>query len=75
VKIWLVVLGIALAALHQDFWLWDNGDLLFGVIPMGLGYHALYSVVVALFWVLVISTAWPPGLDRDPEEENVRGEP
>ena len=66
-KVWIVVIAILLAALHQDFWLWDKADLLFGVMPMGLGYHALYSVVVALFWAMVIKVAWPPEPNTEPE--------
>lgn len=50
---------IVLAVLHQDFWNWNNRDLVFGFIPVGLFYHSLYSVVAAIFWFLVSRLAWP----------------
>ena len=61
-KIWLMIIGVALAALHHDFWLWDDGDLLLGFLPVGLGYHAAYSTIVAIFWAAVVTWAWPKGL-------------
>ena len=61
---WFVITGVLLAAIHQDFWLWDSADLLWGIMPVGLGYHALYSVTVALFWAAVVGYAWPTELDE-----------
>jgi len=58
-KIWFLVVGLALAALHQDFWLWDDGRLIFDFLPIGLGYHAGYSIIVTLFWAAVVTWAWP----------------
>jgi hypothetical protein len=56
----LALLVAALYALHQDVWFWDAArPLLFGVLPVGLAYHVLYSIVVAgLMWLLV-RYAWP----------------
>ncbi|MFQ5527177.1 MAG: hypothetical protein ACE5GX_13060 [Thermoanaerobaculia bacterium] len=48
----LVVL--ALFALHQDFWLRDNSDLLFG-LPVGLLYHVGYCLAVSLTFGLFVS--------------------
>jgi hypothetical protein len=55
--VYLIIL--ALAVLHQDFWLWDDATLLFGFLPVGLAYHALYSVVAAGAWYLALTYAWP----------------
>ena len=55
----VVVIFFILAALHQDFWNWDNRGLVLGFIPVGLAYHAGYSLVAALFWYLVSQFAWP----------------
>lgn len=55
----VIAIFIVLAVLHQDFWNWDNKSLWFGFLPAGLGYHAAYSVVVAVFWFLVSRFAWP----------------
>ncbi len=45
--------------LHQDFWLWGDPTLLLGFLPVGLAYHALYSVAVAMLWFFVVRYAWP----------------
>lgn len=55
--VWLLVL--ALFVLHQDFWWWDNKTLVLGFMPIGLLYHALFSVAAALVWALANKVAWP----------------
>ncbi|MDF1739800.1 MAG: hypothetical protein P1U86_11630 [Verrucomicrobiales bacterium] len=55
----VVTIFFILAILHQDFWNWNNRDLVFGFIPAGLAYHSAYSLVAALFWYLVSRFAWP----------------
>lgn len=59
----IIIIFIVLAVLHQDFWNWSNGDLVFGVMPVALAYHAAYSLIAALFWTLVIKFAWPVELE------------
>ena len=54
-----ILVFLILAVLHHDVWNWDDKSLWFGFIPVGLGYHAVFSLVVALFWALVIRFAWP----------------
>ena len=51
-------------ALHQDFWFWSlPTPLVFGFLPIGLFYHAAYTVATAgLLWLLVRLT-WPSHLD------------
>jgi hypothetical protein len=49
----------AFALLHQDAWLWNDARLLFGFLPAGLAYHALYSLLTAGLWMLAIRYAWP----------------
>jgi hypothetical protein len=60
----LASLILAVYVLHQDVWFWDDArPLLFGVLPVGLTYHVLYSIVVAgLMWLLV-RRAWPKHLE------------
>jgi hypothetical protein len=59
---------ILLFVLHQDFWNWNRLDLLLGFIPVGLWYHALYTIAVAgLMWLLV-KLAWPANLEREAEQ-------
>lgn len=62
----LVLLVVALDALHQDFWFWRQArPLAFGFLPVGLFYHVCYSVVVAGTMWLLVRFAWPAHLDPD----------
>ena len=70
----IIILAIALGVLHQDFWNWDNANLVFGFMPMGLFYHACYSVVAAILWVFAIKFAWPDKLvDWAEEDQSGKG--
>lgn len=62
-KTWLWILVGALFLLHQDFWWWNDATLLFGFMPIGLAYHALYSIAAAAVWSLAIHFAWPDESD------------
>ena len=66
----LALVVVAVYVLHQDVWLWDEArPLLFGVLPIGLTYHVLYSIVAAgLMWVLVRYT-WPVEAPASSEAE------
>jgi hypothetical protein len=57
-------LVVLLYALHQDVWLWREArPLVFGVLPVGLFYHAAYTVLTAVsLWVLV-GLVWPHHLE------------
>jgi hypothetical protein len=59
----LAVFGVYL--LHQDFCNWTRVEpLLFGFLPVGLWYHAAYSLLAsALMWLLV-KFAWPKSLEE-----------
>jgi Protein of unknown function (DUF3311) len=59
----LVIAAVYLA--HQDFWNWTRVEpLLFGFLPVGLWYHAAYSLLAsALMWLLV-KFAWPKSLEE-----------
>ena len=60
----VLVFGIVLFVLHQDFWNWTNDRLIFGFVPIGLAYHALYSIAAAMLWAYAIRVAWPEDLER-----------
>ena len=65
-KKWLLVLMVVgIYALHQDCWNWTKVEpLVFGFLPIGLAYHAGYSLLAAaMMWVLV-KFAWPADLDQ-----------
>jgi hypothetical protein len=73
-RLLLVAAVILLYALHQDVWFWRTArPLLLGFLPVGLAYHAGYSVAAALLMALLVKTAWPSRLEREPEEGD--GEP
>jgi hypothetical protein len=55
----LVALVAVIYILHQDLWFWRaSHPVVFGVLPIGLAYHALYSVVVAAVMWLLVRFAW-----------------
>ena len=54
---------VLLALAHYDFWFWDDHTLWFGFLPVGLGYHALISVLASVAWALVVRFAWPQHLE------------
>ena len=50
--------------LHQDVWFWTSPrPLVFGFMPIGLFYHAAYTVASALLLWFLVRTAWPAHLD------------
>ena len=55
-------LVLLLIVLHQDFWNWSDGNLLFGIAPAGLVYHVGLSLAAGLVWWLVVRAAWPQNL-------------
>ena len=63
-KLLLTLLILAVFFLHQDFWNWRNGGLVFGFLPVGLAYHAAYSIVAACLMAVLVKFAWPGELDR-----------
>ena len=58
----LYAILVLLVALHQDFWLWNDGSLLLG-LPIGLTYHIVYCLVVTVVMALLVRYAWPTHLD------------
>ncbi len=60
----IFIVFLILLVLHQDFWNWDNANLVFGFMPVGLFYHACYSFAAAGFWAIVMKVAWPTELEE-----------
>jgi Protein of unknown function (DUF3311) len=51
-------------ALHQDIWLWRaSRPLVFGVLPLGLAYHAAYTLAVSIVMAILVRRAWPAHLE------------
>ena len=57
-------LFIILFFLHQDFWWWNESQLIFGFMPIGLAYHAAFSIACAGLGALAIRYAWPHDLEE-----------
>lgn len=64
--IWLAVM--VLFVLHHDWWWWSDRHLVFGFLPIGLAYHAVFSLAAALLWVTAIRFAWPAELEAWADE-------
>jgi hypothetical protein len=58
-----------LYALHQDFWFWrESRPLVFGFLPIGLFYHAAYTIAVAIVLAWLVRRHWPAHLDAAARE-------
>jgi hypothetical protein len=65
----LAVLTLSLYVLHQDFWFWRMAQpLVFGFLPVGLFYHALYCLVAAVWMGVLVKVAWPARLEQEVED-------
>ena len=53
-------------ALHQDFWFWRSArPLVFGFLPVGLAYHAAYTLAISLLMLYLVRHHWPHHLEAD----------
>ena len=62
-------LVVLLIILHQDVWLWENGTLVGGFMPITLLYHACISLAAGFTWFLATKFAWPTVMDDSSEEK------
>ena len=66
----LAALVVLLYALHQDVWNFRTAyPLVLGFLPIGLFYHACYSVVASCLMALLVRLAWPSHIQRLVESE------
>ena len=55
---------VLLYALHQDVWFWREArPLVFGFLPIGLFYHAAYTVATSALMFVLVRSYWPAHLD------------
>jgi hypothetical protein len=60
----LTTLVIVVYLLHQDSWNWTKSEpLVFGFLPIGLAYHAGYSVLASILMAVLVKFAWPKHLE------------
>ncbi|MCS1407338.1 MAG: hypothetical protein M2R45_00495 [Verrucomicrobia subdivision 3 bacterium] len=68
----VIVACLVFLGLHQDVWFWAEGEtLLLGFLPVGLAYHAVYTIGVAGFWWWAVNFAWPKELDASDETHDI----
>ena len=60
--LFLLIAGVYV--LHQDNWNWKSTDLVFGFLPIGLAYHAGYSILAAIMMAVLVKFAWPGHLEQ-----------
>lgn len=61
------ILVAGLFALHQDVWWWREArPLVFGVLPIGLFYHAAFTLATAAALALLVWLVWPAHLEGVP---------
>ena len=64
----LLIFGIYI--LHQDFWNWKKAEpLIFGFLPIGLAYHAGYSILASIMMAILVKFAWPGHLEVSERSE------
>jgi hypothetical protein len=60
-----VAIVATLFVLHQDVWFWRAArPLVFGVLPIGLFYHAAFTLVTSLALWLLVWLLWPSHLEE-----------
>jgi hypothetical protein len=69
----LSVLVLAIYVLHQDNWNWKQSEpLVFGFLPIGLAYHAGYTILASVTMAILVKFAWPKHLESI-EDQNTDG--
>jgi len=60
----LAIALLAFFALHQDVWFWREArPLVFGVLPVGLAWHAGYTLAVSALMAVLVRWYWPAHLE------------
>jgi hypothetical protein len=66
----LTLLVVVVYVLHQDFWNWTKAEpLVFGFLPVGLAFHAGYSILAAATMAVLVKFAWPKHLENVQPED------
>ena len=72
----LFLLALVVYLLHQDFWNWKQHEpLIFGFLPVGLAYHAGYSILAAIMMAVFVKFAWPKDLEDVEQTSSLRSDP
>jgi hypothetical protein len=64
---------VVVYALHQDFWFWRTArPLVLGFLPVGLAYHAAYTLAISGLMLYVVRRHWPSHLEGDSRPRDPR---
>jgi len=75
-RLLLTLLVVAVYMLHQDYWNWKQAQpLIFGFLPVGLAYHAGYSILAAITMAVLVKFAWPVHLENVQPENEAAAQP
>jgi hypothetical protein len=64
---------LILLILHQDYWNWYNGELVFGFLPYSIAYHCGISLAAAALWLVAVKFCWPSNLHVAQQEDAEQG--
>jgi len=64
----IAIAAVLLGLLHQDLWFWDDTSMVLGVMPIGLFYHAMFSLAAGVLWALAVKFAWPAHIEAWADE-------
>jgi hypothetical protein len=68
-RLLLTLVVVALYISHQDIWNWRKVyPMAFGFVPIGLFYHACFTVASALVMWMLVTYAWPAHLEAEVAE-------
>jgi len=66
----LAALVMVVYVLHQDIWNWRVArPFVFGFMPIGLFYHAAFTLASAALLFILVKYAWPGHLERESRSE------
>ena len=75
-KVLLTLLVCVVYLLHQDYWNWEQANpLIFGFLPIGLAYHAGYSILASITMAVLVKFAWPKHLEEVQPQTETKAEP
>jgi hypothetical protein len=66
-------LFFALLFLHQDFWNWSSEEVILLGMPMGLLYHAFFSIACSVLGVWAVVKTWPKEWEEYAEQKGGKG--
>lgn len=61
----LTAIVVVVYVLHQDIWFWQTAQpMVFGFLPIGLFYHAVFCLLCSIVMMLLVKYGWPVHFDE-----------